>query len=238
MRYELYYWPSIQGRGEFIRLALEEAGADYVDVARRPGKRGVSAMMKLMENRRLTRSPYAPPFVKAGKILVAQTANVLLFLGSRLKLAPRDEGGRLWAHQLQLTISDLVNEIHDTHHPVSSWLYFEEQRPAARRRSKDFWRYRVPKFLSYFERVLNKNGGRFTIGRRVTYVDLSLFQIVEGLRYAFPKRMKRFQRKIPGLIALHDRIAKRPRIASYLASPRRIPFSQWGIYRYFKELDA
>jgi glutathione S-transferase len=238
MRYELYYWPSIQGRGEFIRLALEEAGADYVDVARRPGQRGVPAMMRFMENRRLTRSPYAPPFVKAGKVIVAQTANVLLFLGARLKLAPRDEAGRLWAHQLQLTISDLVDEIHDTHHPVSSWLYFEEQRPAARRRAKDFWRYRVPKFLSYFERVLNKNGGRFTIGRRVTYVDLSLFQIIEGLRYAFPRRMKRFERKIPGLIALHDRIAKRPRIASYLASPRRIPFSQWGIYRYFKELDA
>jgi glutathione S-transferase len=238
MRYELYYWPSIQGRGEFIRLALEEAGADYVDVARRAGKAGVPAMMKLMENRRLTHAPYAPPFVKAGKIIVAQTANVLLFLGPRLKLAPRDEAGRLWAHQLQLTISDLVNEIHDTHHPISSWLYFEEQRPAARRRSKDFWRYRVPKFLSYFERVLNKNGGRFMIGRRLTYVDLSLFQIVEGLRYAFPNRMRRFERKIPGLIALHDRIAKRPRIASYLASPRRIPFSQWGIYRYFKELDA
>ncbi len=238
MRYELYYWPSIQGRGEFIRLALEEAGADYIDVARRPGKRGVPVMMKLMENRRLIRSPYAPPFLKAGKIVVAQTANILLFLGGRLKLAPRDEAGRLWAHQLQLTISDLVDEIHDTHHPVSSWLYFEEQRPAARRRSKDFWRYRVPKFLGYFERVLNKNGGRFTIGRRLTYVDLSLFQIIEGLRYAFPKRMKRFERKIPGLIALHDRIARRPRIADYLASPRRIPFSQWGIYRYFKELDA
>ena len=238
MRYELYYWPSIQGRGEFIRLALEEAGADYIDVARRSGKRGVPVMMKLMENRRHARPPYAPPFVKAGKIVVAQTANILLFLGPRLKLAPRDEAGRLWAHQLQLTISDLVDEIHDTHHPVSSWLYFEEQRPAARRRSKDFWRYRVPKFLGYFERVLNKNGGRFTIGRRLSYVDLSLFQIIEGLRYAFPKRMQRFERKIPGLIALHDRITKRPRIADYLASPRRIPFSQWGIYRYFKELDA
>ena len=38
--------------------------------------------------------------------------------------------------------------------------------------------------------------------------------------------------------ALRDRVAKRPRIAAYLASERRIPFSQWGIYRYFKELDA
>jgi glutathione S-transferase len=238
MRYELYYWPTIQGRGEFIRLALEEAGADYVDVARRAGKRGVPAMMKRMQDRRLTRPPYAPPFLKAGKTIVAQTANVLLFLGARLKLAPRDEAGRLWAHQLQLTISDLVVEIHDTHHPVSSWLYFEEQRPAAHRRSKDFWRYRVPKFLGYFEHVLKNNGGRFLVGRRLSYVDLSLFQVIEGLRYAFPKRMKRFERKIPDLIALHDRIARRPRIAAYLASPRRIPFSQRGIYRYFKELDA
>jgi glutathione S-transferase len=238
MRYELYYWPTIQGRGEFIRLALEEAGADYVDVARRPGRHGVPAMMKLMQDRRQAHPPYAPPFLKAGKTIVAQTANILLFLGPRLKLAPRDEAGRLWAHQLQLTISDLVVEIHDTHHPVSSWLYFEEQRPAARRRSKDFWRYRVPKYLGYFERVLKKNGGRFSVGRRLSYVDLSLFQIIEGLRYAFPKRMKRFERKIPDLIALHDRVAKRPRIAAYLGSPRRIPFSQWGIYRYFKELDA
>ncbi len=238
MRYALYYWPTIQGRGEFIRLALEEAGADYVDVARRPGQRGVPAMMKLMAERGGRRPPYAPPFVKAGKTIVAQTANVLLFLGPRLRLAPRDEAGRLWTHQLQLTISDLVVEIHDTHHPISGWLYFEEQRPAARRRTKDFWRYRVPKYLGYFERVLKKNGGRFTVGRRLTYVDLSLFQIVEGLRYAFPKRMKRFEKKIPGLVALHDRVAKRPRIAAYLQSPRRIPFSQWDIYRYFKELDA
>ena len=238
MRYELYYWPTVQGRGEFIRLALEEAGADYVDAARRPGRRGVPAMMNLMQNGRLARPPYAPPFLKAGKTIVAQTANVLLFLGPRLNLAPREEAGRLWAHQLQLTISDLVVEIHDTHHPVSSWLYFEEQRPAARQRTNDFWRYRVPKYLGYFERVLKNNGGQFMIGRRLSYVDLSLFQIVEGLRYAFPKRMKRFERKIPEVVALHDRIARRPRIAAYLASRRRIPFSQWGIYRYFKELDA
>jgi glutathione S-transferase len=237
MRYELYYWPSIQGRGEFIRLALEEAGADYIDVARR-GKAGMTAMMKLMADGRLAHPPYAPPFLKAGKIMVAQTANILLFLGPRLRLAPRDEAGRLWAHQLQLTIADLVVEIHDTHHPISGWLYFEEQRPAARRRTKDFWRHRVPKFLGYFERVLKKNGGRFTIGRRLTYVDLSLFQVIEGLRYAFPKRMKRFERKIPALVGLHDRVARRPRIGSYLASPRRIPFSQWGVYRYFMELDA
>src|SRR5438093_923599 len=237
MRYELYYWPSIQGRGEFVRLALEEAGADYVDVARRPGKRGVPAMMKMLEDKRSKRPPYAPPFLRAGKLVIAQTANILLYLGTRLRLAPREEAGRLWLHQLQLTIADLVVEIHDTHHPVTTYLYYEEQRPAAKRRSADFWRYRVPKYLGYFERVLAKSGGPYVLGRRLSYVDLSLFQIVEGLRYAFPKRMKRFERNVPRMLALHDRVRQRPRIAAYLASERRIPFSQWGIYRYFKELD-
>ena len=237
MRYELYYWPSIQGRGEFIRLAFEEAGADYVDVARR-GKAGMSAMTRLLEGKGVKYPPYAPPFLKVGKQIIAQTAEILFYLGPRLRLAPRDEAGRLWAHQLQLTITDLVVRIHDTHHPVSGWLYYEEQKPAALRRTKDFWRYQVPKMLGYFERVLAKNGGKFTVGRSLSYVDLSLFQIVEGLRYAFPKRMKRFEKKIPDLVALHDRVARRPRIKAYLASGRRIPFSQWGIYRYFKELDA
>jgi glutathione S-transferase len=237
MRYELYYWPSIQGRGEFVRLALEEAGADYVDVARR-GKSGMAAMMKLLESRSLTRPPYAPPFLKAGKDIVAQTALILFYLGPRLGLAPRDEASRLWVHQLQLTIADLVVQIHDTHHPISGWLYYEEQKAAAKRRTQDFWRYRVPKFLGYFEHVLQRSGGKYMVGRRVSYIDLSLFQIVEGLRYAFPKRMKRFERRVPLLIALHDRVAQRPRIKAYLSSERRIPFSQWGIYRYFKELDG
>jgi len=237
MRYEFYYHPTVQGRGEFVRLALEEAGADYVDVARK-GKAGVAKMFKIIEDKRSARPPFAPPFIKVGKLVIAQTANVLFYLGPHLKLAPRDEASRLWAHQLQLTITDLVVEIHDTHHPITSWLYYEEQKPAAKRRTADFWRYRVPKFLGYFERVLQRNGGRYLVGGRLSYVDLSLFQIVEGLRYAFPKRMKRFERKIPGVVALHDRVAARPRIKAYMASKRRIPFSQFGIYRYFKELDA
>jgi len=236
MRYQLYYWPTVQGRGEFVRLALEEAGADYVDVARKKG--GVPVMMKIIENKSSARPPFAPPFIKIGNQVIAQTANILFFLGPRLNLAPRDEASRLWTHQLQLTVTDLVVEIHDTHHPITSWLYYEEQRPAAKRRTKDFWRYRVPKFLGYFERVLQRNGGQFLVGRKLTYIDLSLFQIIEGLRYAFPKRMKRFEKKIPGLVALHDRVARRPRIKAYLASKRRIRFSQWGIYRYFKELDV
>jgi glutathione S-transferase len=238
MRYELYYWPEIQGRGEFVRLALEEAGADYVDMARRPGKRGLRAMKRFLEGTGIKRPPYAPPFLKAGKLVFAQTAMILYYLGPRVKLAPRDEAGRLFAHQLQLTIADIVTHIHDTHHPISGWLYFEQQRAAAKLRTRDFWRYRVPKFFGYFERVLAKSGGDYVLGRRLCYVDLSLFQLIEGMRYAFPKRMRRFEKKIPRLIALHDRVMIRPRIAAYLKSERRIPFSQWGIYRYFGELDA
>jgi glutathione S-transferase len=234
MRYELYYWPTIQGRGEFVRLALEEAGADYVDVGR---KRGREAVEKFFARTREPHPPYAPPALKAGNRVIGQTANILAFIGARHGLAPKDGAGALWAHQLQLTIADMVTHIHDTHHPVSGWLFYEEQKPAAKRRTADFWRYRVPKFMGYFERVISLSGGPHLLGKRLCYVDLSLFQIVEGLRYAFPKRMKRFEKKIPHVIALHDRIAKRPRIIAYLASKRRIPFSQWGIYRYFKELD-
>ena len=235
MRYELYYWPTIQGRGEFIRLALEEAGADYVDVAR---KRGDKAIAKLLNNKREPHPPFAVPVLKAGKRLIGQTANILHWLGPQLGLAPKNEAERLWAHQLQLTITDLVVEIHDTHHPVTSWLYFEEQIPSAKRRTQDFWRYRVPKILGYFETVLKRSGGPWLLGRRLTYVDLSLFQIIEGLRYGFPKRMKRFEKQIPRLVALHDHVAERPRIAAYLQSDRRIPFNEWGIFRAYRELDG
>jgi glutathione S-transferase len=235
MRYELYYWPSIQGRGEYVRLALEDAGADYTDVTR--GDRGMAAMTGMMEAKAGT-PPFAPPFLKAGKLVIGQTANILLYLGSRHGLAPKTEGGRLWVHQLQLTVADLVLEIHDTHHPLGPSLYYEDQRAPAKKRTEDFWNQRVPKYLGYFERLLEENGGSYLTGRRLTYADLSMFQIVEGLRYAFPKRMKGFERKIPGLVELHDRVAARPNIKAYLASDRRIAFNEEGIFRHYKELDV
>jgi len=240
MRYELYYWPSIQGRGEFIRLPLEEAGADYVDVARmRRRGMGVPAMMRLLESARSARAPFAPPILKAGDALIAQTANILLFLGPRLGLAPEDEAGRLWAHQLQLTIADFVGEAHDTHHPIAGSLYYEEQKAEAIRYAAHFTAERMPKFLGYFERVLKNNpeGGRWMIGKTLTYVDLSMFQTIAGLRYAFPRTMRSMQSAHPLLVALHKRVAKRPRIAAYLESRRRIPFNQQGIFRHYPELD-
>lgn len=242
MRYELYYWPSIQGRGEFVRLALEEAGADYVDVARgRESRRsGIAGMMRLMDDNRIQQPPFAPPFLKAGKHIIGQTANILMYLGGRHALAPAGEAGRLWAHQLQLTIADLVQEVHDTHHPISGDLYYEDQRKPARLRAEHFRKSRLPKFLEYFEDVLARNatGDRYLVGARLTYPDLSLFQIVEGLRYAFPRAMRRLEKRIPRVVALHDRIAKRPRIAAYLASKRRIAFNEDGIFRRYPELDG
>jgi glutathione S-transferase len=234
MRYQLYYWPSIQGRGEFVRLALEEAAADYVDVAR--GPRGTAAMMRLMAGKGTATPSFAPPFVVAGRQVVGQTANILLFLGARLGLAPKSEAGRLWVHQIQLTIADFVDEVHDTHHPLGPMRYYEEQLAPARLRSAEFREQRAPKYLGYFEDLLAS--GAYVAGRRLSYADLSLFQIVEGLRYAFPKAMGRLERKLPRLVALHDKVAARPNIRAYLASDRRIAFNEDGIFRHYRELDG
>jgi len=234
MRYQLYYWTGIQGRGEFVRLALEDADADYVDVAREEGD---EAIMPFLRGERPGARPFAPPFLKAGRLVIAQTAEILHYLGPRHGLVPKSEAARLYAHQLQLTLSDLVVEAHDTHHPIASGLYYEDQRPAARQRAEDFRKTRIPKFLGYFEDVLDKADGRHALGRH-SYVDLSLFQVMSGLSYAFPKAMKRMRRKLPRLNALADRVAGRPRLAAYLASPRRIPFNEMGIFRHYPELDG
>ena len=238
MRYELYYWPEIQGRGEFVRLALEDADADYIEVARLP-KRGMTAMMRFLESRSVEHRPFAPPFLKAGKLLIAQTANILLFLGPRLRLVPRDDASRLWANQLQLTIADWVAEAHDTHHPISGGLYYEEQKREAKRRAADFRDNRLPKFLDYFERILKRNPkSGYLVSKAVSYVDLSMFQMIAGLRYAFPRVMARLEPKVPRLVALHDRVSARPRLAAYLASPRRLAFNQEGLFRHYPELDG
>ncbi|TFV91843.1 glutathione S-transferase [Oxalobacteraceae bacterium OM1] len=239
MSYALYYWPGIQGRGEFVRLALEEAGADYVDVAREKGKgKGMQAMLRLMEDPALAQLPFAPPFLRSGEQVIGQTANILLFLGARHQLAPQDEAGRLWVHQLQLTIADLVTEVHDTHHPIASSLYYEEQRDEALRRATDFTQTRLPKFFAYFEAVLARQPREaWLAGAAISYADLSLFQMVEGMRYAFPDTMHALQDAYPRIHAIHARVLERPRIAAYLASSRRIPFNDEGIFRAYPELD-
>jgi len=236
MRYELYYWPSIQGRGEFVRLALEEAGANYIDVARGDNG-GRDSVSKWIYGSRQKTPHFAPPVLKAGNIVVSHAANILQFLGPRLKLAPKSEAGRLWVHGLQLTMTDFIKEVHDTHHPIATSLYYEDQKKEAKQYTKEFLKSRAPKYLGYFEEVLKKNGGKHLVGRSLTYVDLSLFQIVTGLRYAFPKAMKKLEKDIPLSVKLRDAVEKRPRIAAYLASPRRIDFNEGGIFRNYPELE-
>ncbi|HZL38784.1 MAG TPA: glutathione S-transferase family protein [Pseudolabrys sp.] len=235
MRYQLYYWPEIQGRGEFVRLVLEDAGAAYDDVAR--SKTGMDKMMAMINGGRDKHPPFAPPFLKAGKLVIAQVANILFYLGSHLKLGLRDEASRLWLHQLQLTVTDFVKEIHDTHHPVGSGLYYEDQKPEAKRFAENFLGERAPKYLGYFETALKKSGGPFVTGRKMTYIDLSLFQLIAGLRYAFPSAMKRIEKKVPRVVGVHDRVIARPRIEAYLNSNRRIAFNEMGIFRHYPELD-
>jgi glutathione S-transferase len=241
MRYELYYWPTIQGRGEFVRLALEEAGADYVDVARGNGTTpaGRDPVLKLLNGEEIERPPFAPPFLKAGRLIIGQTANILFYLGDRHGLAPKSEAGRLWVLQLQMTVTDFVKEIHDTHHPIANSLYYEDQKDEAKRKSVDFLANRAPKYLGYFERVLqrNRSGKGHLVGGRISYPDLSLFQLVAGLRYAFPKSMAQLEPDIPRVVALHDSVARRPRIEAYLESPRRLAFNEMGVFRRYRELD-
>ena len=237
MAYELYYWPTIQGRGEFVRLALEEAGPEYVDVARQ-SKAGMRAMQSFMD--KSERPPFAPPFLRDGDLIIGQTAAILFYLGGKHDLAPKDEAGRLWTHQIQLTIADFVLEAHDTHHPIASGLYYEDQKQEAARRTEDFRDNRVPKYLDWLETILARNpaGSKHLVGGKLTYVDLSLFQVVAGLTYAFPNLMQRELLKYKNIAALHDAVGKRPRIRAYLQSPRRIAFNESGIFRHYPELDA
>ncbi|QIO55186.1 glutathione S-transferase (plasmid) [Rhizobium leguminosarum bv. trifolii] len=241
MAYELYYWDGIQGRGEFVRLALEEAGADYIDITRQSGRgRGTGAMFEIMESENEPHIPFAPPFLKDGDLIIPHVANILFYLGPKLGLAPENEGLRYVVNGLQLTVTDFVAEVHDTHHPIDMSLYYEDQKQEAKARSAAFIRDRIPKFLGYFERVLQQNpkGPDHIVGDALTYVDLSLFQVIEGLTYAFPKAMANRKAEYPALVALHDAVAKRPNIARYLKSSRRLGFSEEGIFRHYPALDS
>jgi glutathione S-transferase len=241
MAYELHYWPTIQGRGEFVRLALEAAGAPYIDVARgaEDAGLGVPAMQRCLDDPQLAHPPFAPPFLKDGAIVVGQTAAILQYLAPTWKLVGRSEQARIWTQQIQLTIADMVAEAHDTHHPVGASLYYEDQLAEARRRAAEFCRLRLPKFLQWFEAIVVRNpaGTRFLVGGKLSYADLSLFQLIEGLRYAFPNAAQKVLAGTPAIVALHDRVAALPRVAAYLNNDRRIPFNQQGIFRHYPELD-
>lgn len=233
MTYDLWYWPTIQGRGEFVRLPMEAAGIDYRDRARIDG---VAAMQQQLGHS--PRAPFAPPFLDLDGIRIAQVANILQYLGERHGLALSSIRDRQWANQWQLTIADLLAEVHAVHHPVAISAWYDDQRPEAARTAAQFLTERLPKYLRYFETLLDEHRGPWAIDHRWTYVDTSLFQLVAGLRYAFPRRMATLERRLPRLIAIHDQVADLPGIAAYLASDRRIAFNTDGIFRHYPELDA
>lgn len=246
MTYELHYWPNIPGRGEFVRLALEAAGAPYIDVARGDAKAGAGlpAMFHYLQDDSVPRPPFACPFLVDGRVVIGQTAAILLYLGPRLGLVPLREADRLWVHQIQLTIADMVVEAHDTHHPIANSLYYEDQQAEALRRAQDFRRARLPKFLAWFEAILERNPGNATravprlVGARLGYADLSLFQLVDGLLHALPKATRRALKKAPRVAAQHAGVPRQQRLAAYLASERRLAFNEQGIFRRYPELDG
>lgn len=240
--YEFFYWPTIQGRGEFVRLVFEEAGLPYDDVARRPESEGagVSALMRILEDDVVGTPPFAPPILRRGTLRIAQTALICRYVAGQSGLAPTGEEDRLHADQLMLTIMDRVLEAHDTHHPISGLLYYEEQRKEAMRRAPIFIKERLPKALRYFERVLAANSTgkeQVLVGNKLTYVDLALFQLIAGLAYAFPRSLKALTPDVPRVMALSEMVSTRPQIAEYLASSRRLPFNVQGIFRHYPELD-
>lgn len=239
---KLYYWPMLQGRGEFVRLVLEEAGASYVDVARLSPDEGggAKAIMGLLQQDFEGIAPLAVPVLQVGSHYLSQTASICLYLGRRYDLVSEDELLQHQANQLMLTIMDLVSEAHETHHPMGTSFYYEEQKPEASRRAASFLMRRMGKFLGFFEKVLAQSlegGGGFLVGGSLSYVDLAMFQVLSGLGYAFPKAFGRIKGDIPRLLALRELVAERPRVASYLASSRRIPFNTDGIFRHYPELD-
>ncbi len=233
MAYNLWYWPSIQGRGEFVRLPLEAAGIDYRDCVR---ERGEDALMADMAAR-APRAPFAPPYLEIDGHTIAQVANILAWLGGHHGLAPTNLADRYWINQLQLTIADVVAEVHNVHHPVEMMAYYDDQKAEAARAARQFRNERLPKFLDYFERAVAA-GDDWTIDGNWTYIDTSLFQLIEGLRYMFPKRMAAIEGNYPNLIRIHDQIEDLPGIRAYLKSDRRLPFSEEGIFRHYPELDA
>lgn len=238
--YELYYWPSIQGRGELVRLALEEAGAAYVDVARVKGAEAIASVLGAEAG---GGRHFAVPVLKCGDVVLGQTACILDFLATRHEqlLPDHDVVTRHRALELQLTFADLIAEVHDTHHPIAVSAYYDEQKEEAKKRTSSFLNERMPKFLGFFESVLAENKAskkEHLVGGGFSHVDLTAFHVLSGLAYAFPKAFAAYRRQIPLLLALRDRVASRPRVAAYLGSTRRVAFSESGIFRHYAELDA
>ena len=242
MSYDLYYWPMIPGRGEYVRIVLEAGEADYRDVARLPESEGggMDAMAAFMQGEGSRFIPFAPPFLVDGDVVVPQSSLGAAYAGEKLGLAPDGEVERQFARAVAVTTADLVAEAHDVHHPVGSGLYYEDQKAEARRRAEGFREERIPKFLGWYESLLanNPSGSDFLVGKAMTYADLGLFHTVAGLYYAFPRRMAAIEAEYANIAELVAKVTAVPSVAAYLRSERRLAFNESGIFRHYPELDA
>ena len=246
--YELFYWPGIPGRGEHVRLCFEESGTPYKDVCN-VEENGIQQLYALNSEKSIgdTINPpvAAPPALRYGDLIVSQTPNIVLYLGPKLGLAgPEDDKNAIYhVNQLSLTALDgLSNEPHDTHHPIATGWNYEEQKDEAKRKAKDYIANRLPKFLGYFEQVLNgpaSKGGDWLYGGQLTFADLVFWQCLDGVTFAFPKALKHLREsgRYDKTFKLYERVKARDNISKYLASNRRKKYSM-GIYRYYPELDA
>jgi glutathione S-transferase len=229
---ELWYWPNIPGRGEFVRLFMEAGEIEYEDVAR---EKGVEALVEDMASREGIR-PFAPPYIVDDDLCIGQTAHILAYLSDKHGLGAGELDLDLQMIQLQLDISDMVEEVHSTHHPIAGSLYYQDQMEAAYENARAFREERIPKYLDHFEAALEGQGGPFVLGDQWNHVDTSLFQLMEGLDYAFPKRMRELD--YPRLELCRQAVTEIDGIEAYLASDRRMEFNQDGIFRHYPELDS
>ena len=250
--YELLYWPEIPGRGEFIRLAFEATGTSYKDVANE-SKDGINAVLAAKADDLTIDSDgnppaFAPPALrilgegKEGKTLVLyQTPAILSYLGDKLGLAGEDEVEKHWILSHTLTALDLNNEAHDTHHPVAVAKYYEDQKEEALKKATDFRENRLPKFFSFFERVLkgnDENGqGKYLVGSKLSYADTTVWHVLNGLKFAFPKELEAREKEFPTLFGtFYPSVQEQSGLKDYLSSDRRKPYSM-GIFRHYPELD-
>ena len=233
MSYQLWYWPSIPGRGEFVRLFMEAGELEYTDMAR---EQSADALVEDMHAREGIQ-PFAPPYLVDEDVTIGQTALILLYLSDKEGLGSGDLATDLKLMQLQMDIADLVEEVHSTHHPVASSQYYADQMDAAYDKAEDFRANRIPKYLIHFDNALAASGGPFVLGEQWSHVDTSLFQVMEGLDYAFPRYMAEMQGSWPHLEALQAAVPEIEGVAAYLASENRMEFNEDGIFRHYEELD-
>ena len=232
MTLQLWYWPDIPGRGEFIRVALEAAEVEYADMAR---EKGAEALLEDMASRSGI-APLAPPYIIDGDLCLGQTAHILAVLADRYGFGAGELATDLQLIQLQLDVSDIVAEVHAVHHPISGALYYRDQMDAAYEAAQHFRETRIPKYLDHFEQALAVNCGPCVLGDHWTHVDTSLFQLLEGLDYMFPSRMAELD--YPRLALCREAVMEIDGIDAYLGSERRLAFNEDGLFRHYPELDA